>query len=53
MSVSRGRTSALRSEYATSQSPHIRKARMCEARIIKGRPFRSRLWLLCEAVSQA
>jgi eukaryotic-like serine/threonine-protein kinase len=23
------------------------------ARIIKGRPFRSRLWLLCEAVNQA
>src|SRR5271157_2110427 len=24
---------------------------MCGARIIKGRPFRSRLWLLCEAVN--
>src|SRR5271166_3780511 len=32
--------------------PHIRKPRMCGARIIKGRPFRSRLWLLCEAVNQ-
>ena len=26
---------------------------MSGARIIEGRPFRGRLWLLCEAVNQA
>src|SRR5271166_5222393 len=31
---------------------HPTKRRLGGARIIKGRPFRSRLWLLCEAVNQ-
>src|SRR5271166_6428397 len=32
-------------------NPHSSKGGLSGARIIKGRPFRSRVWLLCEAVT--
>ncbi len=46
------RTKSSQMVYRRSD-PRSRNPARPGARIIKGRPFRSRLWLLCEAVSQA